>query len=133
MKKEEQTNLIDTWIEYYTQEIELNDKNELVKKNKEDMFWAFEKLDEICLKTPDMCFEIILEILNIKPNDEIISNLAAGPLEDLLSRHGEYMISKVEDVSKINPAFKELLGGVWQNSMSEEIWNKVELCRGESW
>jgi hypothetical protein len=48
-------------------------------------------------------------------------------LEYLLSKHGGAMIGKVEAEAKSNPLFAKLLGGVWQNSMIDEVWVRVQV------
>lgn len=69
--------------------------------------------------------------LNLQQNT--ISNLAAGPLEDLLAYAGENYIEEVEALSNSDPKFKYLLGGVWQNKMSEALWLRVCKARGVPW
>ena len=63
-------------------------------------------------------------------SENVISNLAAGPLEDLLGYHGERYINEVEALARKDPKFKELLGGVWQHLMSNAIWERVCKARG---
>ncbi|QBB71000.1 hypothetical protein ELE36_11930 [Pseudolysobacter antarcticus] len=52
--------------------------------------------------------------------------LAAGPLEDLLSCHGEAFIERVEAEALLNPRFARVLGSVWQFQMSDEVWTRVQ-------
>ncbi len=91
----------------------------------EDAFWAFEELDDLCTDSPEDTWEIILGILARGPSDEEIGMLAAGPLEDLLARHGRYVIERVEREASRNPAFASLLGGVWQLTIPDDIWARV--------
>jgi hypothetical protein len=98
---------------------------QLAAADNEDAFWAFEDLDELCSSSPDDAWEIILGVLACAPSDRALGNLAAGPLEDLLSRHGPSIIERVEREARRSPAFANLLGGVWQNTMSDDIWARV--------
>jgi len=91
----------------------------------EDAFWAHEDLDELCSTSPDDAWEVILGVLARTPSDRALGNLAAGPLEDLLARHGPSIIERVEREARRNPAFANLLGGVWQNTMADDIWARV--------
>jgi len=65
-------------------------------------------------------------VLDKEPSPKILESLAAGPLEDLLARHGATVIGRVEGEAKSNPAFATVLGGVWQSTMSDEIWERVQ-------
>ena len=59
--------------------------------------------------------------------------IAAGPLEDLIAGYGAIYINRVEELARKNPRFNYLLGGVWKNSSSEDIWERVEKARLTIW
>ncbi len=52
--------------------------------------------------------------------------LSAGAVENLLGYHGEQFIERVEAEARTNPKFASLLGGVWQSSMSDELYSRVQ-------
>lgn len=52
--------------------------------------------------------------------------LAAGPVEHLLAHHGEKWISLIEMESYEDKNFAWMMLGVWQNSMSQELWSRVQ-------
>ena len=58
--------------------------------------------------------------------------LAAGPLEDYIAKLGETVIEQVESRATTDPKFRTLLGGVWRNNMSEDVWRRVQACWGQS-
>ena len=60
-------------------------------------------------------------------------NLSAGPIEDLLVRHGDHFIDRIEEQAKADPEFSDLLEGVWQNSISTENWNRIVNVRDKVW
>ena len=39
----------------------------------------------------------------------------------------------VRPLAKTDPRFRHLLGGVWKNSIAEEVWRRVENCRSVVW
>ena len=79
---------------------------------------------------PEVGFKLILEILELEPSNHLIKMLAAGPLEDLLTNHGEKIIEKVESEAKSNDKFALLLSGVWQNLIPDHIWERVQtVCK----
>lgn len=92
---------------------------------------AWEELDVLLRKEPAVAFRVIEEIHNVlvssEPRDmQAWALLAAGPLEDLLAENGEAVIATAEALSKTDPEFRKLLSGVWQNSMSDELYARVQ-------
>jgi len=98
------------------------------------LWWAVEyfMLPTRSSVTPDDCWAAILEVLTRNPSDDVISNLAAGPLEDLIDDHGPEFIERIETESRRNPSFRHLLGGVWQSS-TPEVWARVQKAQGAVW
>lgn len=78
-------------------------------------------------------WQFILAVLARRPSERVLGMLAAGPLEDLLAYAGKFYIDRVELEARRNPAFRHLLGGVWQNRTPDELWRRVEAVRGEPW
>ena len=95
----------------------------------EDNFWAFEVLDDLLSEDPEEGWLTILQILQQDQSPSIVENLSAGPLEDLLARHGSAFIDRIEAEAARNPAFAKLLGGVWQNRMTDDVWARVQAAR----
>jgi hypothetical protein len=83
--------------------------------------------------SPEVAWPAILQILDRALTEDQLSVLAAGPLEDLLAMHGPEFIDRIEHEAEQNPRFNHLLGGVWQNEMSPEIWERVQKARKEVW
>lgn len=92
----------------------------------DNLFWVFDREYELMNQEPEEIWRLILKILSINNSNEIQETLSAGPLEDLLAKHGAAMIDRVEREAKSNPLFAKLLGGVWQNSMTDEVWARVQ-------
>lgn len=101
--------------------------------NSDPNFWAFEALNNLCSEQPEICWKVILAILARTSLDRVLANLAAGPLEDLLAQHGPEYIEIIETQARRDSDFRKLLGGVWQNSMTEEIWSRVCTVSGTRW
>jgi hypothetical protein len=93
---------------------------------RELLSWTTDKEWELVRESPQDGWRLILAILQLDNSSEIQEVLSAGPLEDLLSYHGEAMIDAVEREARRNPRFAMLLGGVWKNSMSEAVWSRVQ-------
>jgi hypothetical protein len=127
--------LVAAYIQRFTREYvwDRDTVLQVIKGEREDNFWAFQAFDDISRSDPELCWELILQTLHTPHTDSVKEILAAGPLEDLLARFGPQFIDRVEAKVKEDPEFKDLLGGVWRNSMTEELWARVQACRGEPW
>jgi hypothetical protein len=133
MSPQEKQGLVAGYIEHNRRSHAWGSDNVLREVKGEDNFWAFEKLDELCRTDPDTSWDVILDILHTPHDDAVTAVLAAGPLEDLLGNFGAEVIGRVEERSKSDAAFKDLLGGVWPGRIPKDVWARVESCRGETW
>jgi hypothetical protein len=80
---------------------------------------------------PARALAVILEVLKIETNPNLLSYLAAGPLEDLISMD---TIDMVEREARRNPQFKNLLGGVWYYRAPEELKARLDaIIQGQHW
>lgn len=95
--------------------------------------WADDAVLDVVLSDGKRGFELVKALLDRADNDHLIANLAAGPLETLLSTHGETIISDVEAESVANERFKFLLGGVWKGGMSDDVWERIQKIERPSW
>lgn len=84
-----------------------------------------EALDTLAEANPRAMLHAIVALLDEQLDQDVIAPLAAGPLEDLLGAHGDALIDEVEKLSKEHPAFQHALGGVWQNNMSDAVWERI--------
>lgn len=111
---------VDTYVKYY-------DDSTTLSGLKPD-FWAVEWFMNPGNERSELCWAAILKILETTSSDSVLANLAAGPLEDLIECHGSKFIDRIENESRINPCFRELLGGVWKCS-SPAVWERIEKAR----
>jgi hypothetical protein len=95
--------------------------------------WAWERFDDLARSYPLVCLQLCEEMLEYMPDDKVMALLAAGPLEDVLARHGPAVIEEVETRARRLPRFRHLLGGVWKNAMTDEVWDRVCKARGKVW
>jgi hypothetical protein len=88
--------------------------------------WASDRMRHIIAGAPDIAWELVTKLIDIAPSDEALGYFAAGPLEDLLSEHGPYLIARVEDRSRDNPTFLRALQRVWRSGMTDDVWQRVQ-------
>ena len=60
----------------------------------------------------------------------VVGNMAAGPLEDLLDKHGPQFIDMVEAEARQDCRMVWTLGCVWKSSMPDDIWARVQRAAG---
>lgn len=91
-----------------------------------DLAWAANQIAVLTWKEPDTAWEAILGILARDHSERVMENLAGGPLEDLLVKHGPDVIERVEAEAQRNPRFAGILGGVWKNAMDDAVWDRLQ-------
>jgi Family of unknown function (DUF6869) len=119
--KGESGQLIEAWIKRY----EIIGKYGPNADRAKELFWAFEEVDSACMHMPEHGLQLINYILASTKNEFVLTNLAAGPLETLLARHGKSVINELERCAKRDARFRALLRGVWQNQIDDQTWARV--------
>jgi uncharacterized protein DUF6869 len=64
-------------------------------------------------KNPDRAWRLILALIEHASDEDDLSTIGAGPLEDLLGTHGAAFIGFAEDRAKEDPRFLTALQNVW--------------------
>jgi hypothetical protein len=121
MTEEELAQLADAWLAYWHAPEKTPTRSAL--------FWATDYERELCRSQPEELWRLILLLHQRDQSVAIMQVLSAGPLEDLLAKHGDTFIDRVEDQAARDPAFACLLGGVWNNAMSDSVWKRLQVVR----
>lgn len=122
---EEMEALVRAYVEYA--------RTDETSQRKDELFWAFKTVSRLSEQEPEQCFDFIVAVLRYDQGDRVMELVAAGPMEDLLVHHGPDVIDRLEATAKLNPAFRDMLGGVWRNEITESVWNRVMAARGPTW
>jgi hypothetical protein len=73
---------------------------------------------------------LILELVDLAPDDDdMLQNIAAGPLESFLGRFDDGVIERVEQEASRNEKFHRTLSGVWKHGMCDATWNRVRAIQ----
>ena len=76
---------------------------------------------------------MIRELVREAPSPYVLSIVAAGPLEDLLSDWGERIIDRLEVDARDDPKLMAACPGVWKLFMPDEIWARLRrLVTGQA-
>ncbi len=96
--------------------------------------WAVDEvMDWMVGGEGDRLWEFVLAAYKCDMSDKVFAMLAAGPVEDLLAKCGVDYIDRVEGLARKEPRFNDLLGGVWRNSMTDDVWQRVQAIRNNVW
>jgi hypothetical protein len=98
-------------------------------RNSEEGFalvWTRDRMGYLVDYLPHRAWRVILLIWSMDQSIKTMQNLSAGPIEDLLSKHGSEMIGFVEAEARRDPSFAKLLGGVWRYQIIDEVWARLQ-------
>lgn len=75
---------------------------------------------------PDRAWPIILTLVAEAPGDEALAFVAAGPLEDLIQKHGDAFADRIVERAQADARFRSALRGVWGwENVSESLRSRV--------
>ena len=104
-------------------------QNSKSDRDRDDNFFAMMDYErDLREEDPDKAISLILEILEIEANPVLLSLLAAGPLEDVITME---TIDRVEREARTNKRFHDLLGGVWYYRAPDELKARLDALIGE--
>jgi Family of unknown function (DUF6869) len=121
-------NLVEAWIRLHHIPKESRQSTQY-----DELFWSWEKLTEMCDSAPETAWDAIQEIIGRDHSDQILASIGAGPFEDLMGSHGAQFIDRVEKCARTHPAFRRMLGIVWNNSISDDVWIRIQAIALPSW
>jgi hypothetical protein len=87
--------LVDEWIRYHAEK----------RKETDPLFRACEAVDDLVRDDPEMGWTVTLELIEAAPDEYVLANVAAGPLEDLLRRLPDRFIDRMELQARRDPKF----------------------------
>ena len=112
--------LAHAWVEQYSHS----------DRDRDDNFFAMMDYQrDLRRENPDKAIDLIVEILRIETNPVLLSILAAGPLEDVISMA---TIDRIEREASADKRFRDLLGGVWYYSASDDLKARLDALIGQN-
>lgn len=109
--------LVTTWIEL--QSLTPDDPSHL------KLEWAAVELNMLCLENPDEAWNVVKEVFESSEDPWVLENLGAGPLETLLSMHGDNTLQEVRIYSRQRPRFLKVLAHVWTHALPPDVAEQV--------
>lgn len=92
------------------------------------LFWSFEQTYRLVREEPMEAWKLILTIWSLDQSVSTRQSLCAGLIEELLCYHGDSMIPQIERQAEIDPSFALLLVGVSKNTMSDNVWDRLQAA-----
>ncbi|MCP5500201.1 MAG: hypothetical protein H7A25_09890 [Leptospiraceae bacterium] len=103
------------WIEYSSD----------TKKNKE-LFNYWEYVNNLINNDSNKSWQLILTLIKYSNSDQILANIAAGPLEDFINKYYKDFYSKIDNQLRIDSKFRKCITGVWLNkNLSKDFRNMI--------
>lgn len=78
------------------------------------------------LKPPDLQWSFILAVADALRDTPGLYYLAAGPLESLLSKHGEDWITHLEIAAERSARIRFMTALCQRQAMSEDVWHRLQ-------
>jgi hypothetical protein len=108
------------WVEQYSKSA----------RDRDDNFFAMMDYErDLREEDPDKAIDLIVEILKLETNPVMLSMLAAGPLEDVISME---TIDRIEREAAADKRFRDLLGGVWYYRAPDELKARLDALVGQN-
>lgn len=126
MNDAELNRIVDAWV--------AGQEAEEGTPERERNYWAIDQVWDWSIEgEAEQLWQFILVTYQRDISQSVIGMLAAGPLEELLAEYGPAYIERVERLAERDEKFNRLLGGVWRNSMTDEVWERIRSARKEVW
>jgi hypothetical protein len=71
--------------------------------------WLRESLVSLGRPAPEACWPVLVALIERAPDDLALSIIAAGPLADLLTRHGEQFAERLETHTRRARRFRDVM------------------------
>jgi len=86
-----------------------------------DSQWSAIQLNMMCIEDPEQAWRVVVEIFEFSSDPWVLENLGAGPVETLLSLHGQFALNALESYMSEKRAFLGVLAHVWRDALSPEV------------
>jgi hypothetical protein len=123
--------LIEGWLAYH-RAAQTGETGVVKMPVSDELFQFVVDVDDLVRDAPERAWLVIQLIFAACRNDLERACLAAGPLEDLLAKHGPSFIDRVEQAAVNDNDFRELLVGVWRNGIAQSIWERLQRAAGQA-
>jgi Family of unknown function (DUF6869) len=87
--------------------------------------WASSLTWDLTDQNPERSWPIIKALIEAAPDDDTVSHIGAGEVQDLLSKHGEQFIERIEQQAAVDAKFRACLTLVRPSRLTKEILRRL--------
>ena len=110
---EKLTSLVEGYFDYYS------------RRNSAE-FTKWDAVTDIVMLGGAAAIELVLALVEGAPGPEALAYVAAGPLEDLLCKHGPFVWKLLAVEARTRPRLRTALGQVWGgNRMDKSVYAEL--------
>ena len=106
---------------------------EFAHSNDESLQWSSHAITDLWLEKDWEQMWSVLQAIAALPrdiNDKALALIAAGILEDLLSKNGAEYVDRIITLAASSSRFARMLTGVWRSDIEANVWERVvQFCR----
>jgi hypothetical protein len=116
-------------VEAYWRQYQLSQSQDPVDLAMADsLFHVWEEVEEAAQFGKPEVVDLLVALADAAPNDLALATLGAGPVEDLITSHGEEFVETIDEAARRSESFRKALRCVWyQSSVDESV--RVRLQR----
>jgi hypothetical protein len=82
----------------------------------EEQYAASSCVDEIAITGVARALEVVVGLAETAPSRKSLFFLGAGPLEELVLKHGDHLVGSLVETARNVPRFRIALSGVWPDT-----------------
>jgi len=113
--------LAETWIRY---------QHKAKPRDDDPDFEAVEAFFSLLDDDPEHLYRLLEVVVQASDDEEVLSMVGAGPLEDLLCYHGEEFVDRVLVRARQDRSWRFALGNVWiSRAKSRAVREQVEAAQ----
>jgi hypothetical protein len=88
-------------------------------------WWAYVEVCHLCEQRPHEALALICRLAELADTSELVGNVGAGPLEDLLRAHGAAVIDELEARARGSATLRAALARVWVSDPTSELGRRL--------
>jgi hypothetical protein len=91
-----------------------------------ELFWAFETVTLLAFSQQwDALWDVTLRAIAATDDEDVLSFVAAGPLEDLIRYAAPIVEERIVEQIRKDARFRRTLTGAWAREEQKEFWARV--------
>jgi len=95
--------------------------------------WASDEInDAVYDDAPATGWQMVVGLIGVARDDDALSWIGAGPLENFIGKHGIAWIDVIERDAANDPQIRRALRSSWQGGTPPDIFRRIKRAAGET-